>query len=480
MPQEGLTNNPGTDELMVESLKRGAKAVGAAPELRHRPCRADPPRVRDGARIRCRHRHASRLRHLAGASGLRARVRADRDNTNGAAASRSGMRPSSRPWTCRSRRNGRKRLADAGVAVTVLPATDLFLMGRERDYNVRRGLVDANLFVECGCNCSLSSNNIMNPFTPFGNGSLIRMTNLHANTLQIGHAERIAECFEMITTRSAKLMNLKDYGIKVGNPADVTVLEATSPRQAVAEIARADRRVQARQAHGDAAPDRTASPHLATSTSHMATRTLRVAMEGVTGRLGTNQHLIRSVLAIRNEGGLPLRGTATVSCPSRFSSAAIRTSCRRSPPRTAAWSGRPTALRRSRTRRSTSTSMSRRRAGGSSAHCRRSRPASTSIWRSRSPARSQEAMTIVRAAQAAGVKAAAVQDKVYLPGFQKLRKVRDSGFFGRILSARLDAAGGCSTAISIRCSARAGTTARRMAAGWCSTCIRTGATCWRA
>src|SRR6476660_8339340 len=40
----------------------------------------------------------------------------------------------------------------------------------------------------------------------------------------------------------------------------------------------------------------------------MATRTLRVAMEGVAGRLGANQHLIRSVLAIRNEGGLALRG----------------------------------------------------------------------------------------------------------------------------------------------------------------------------
>ena len=39
----------------------------------------------------------------------------------------------------------------------------------------------------------------------------------------------------------------------------------------------------------------------------MATRTLRIAMEGVTGRLGTNQHLIRSVLAIRKEGGLLLR-----------------------------------------------------------------------------------------------------------------------------------------------------------------------------
>src|SRR3954468_6480839 len=39
----------------------------------------------------------------------------------------------------------------------------------------------------------------------------------------------------------------------------------------------------------------------------MAARTLRIAMDGVTGRLGTNQHLIRSVLAIRQEGGLPLR-----------------------------------------------------------------------------------------------------------------------------------------------------------------------------
>src|SRR5882757_3039323 len=40
----------------------------------------------------------------------------------------------------------------------------------------------------------------------------------------------------------------------------------------------------------------------------MATKNIRIAMDGVTGRLGTNQHLIRSVLAIRQEGGLPLKG----------------------------------------------------------------------------------------------------------------------------------------------------------------------------
>jgi cytosine/creatinine deaminase len=235
MPQEGLTNNPGTDELMVESLKRGAKVVGAAPSYD-----TDP-----GAQIRRVFEMAREFdvdidMHLdSGHSpdhldAVLVCELADKYNWGGRVAIGHATKlstmdvPRQKEWA--------RRLADSGVAVTVLPATDLFLMGRERDYNVRRGLVDANLFVECGCNCTLSSNNILNPFTPFGNGSLIRMTNLHANTLQVGDAARIAECFEMVTTRSARLMNKTDYGIAVGNPADVVVIDASSPRQAVAEL----------------------------------------------------------------------------------------------------------------------------------------------------------------------------------------------------------------------------------------------------
>jgi cytosine deaminase len=235
MPQEGLTNNPGTEELMMEGLKRGAKVVGAAPSYDTDPS-AQIRRVFEMAREfevdidmhldsghSPDHLDAVLVCELADKYKWGGRV------AIGHATKLSTMDvPKQKEWA--------RRLADAGVAVTILPATDLFLMGRERDYNVRRGLVDANLFVECGCNCTLSSNNIMNPFTPFGNGSLIRMTNLHANTLQVGDAERIAECFEMVTTRSAKLMNKADYGIAVGNPADVVVIDAASPKQAVAEL----------------------------------------------------------------------------------------------------------------------------------------------------------------------------------------------------------------------------------------------------
>ena len=48
--------------------------------------------------------------------------------------------------------------------------------------------------------------------------------------------EQIAECFSMLTERSAKLLNLKDYGLKVGNPGDVVIINAESPLQAISEV----------------------------------------------------------------------------------------------------------------------------------------------------------------------------------------------------------------------------------------------------
>ncbi len=118
-----------------------------------------------------------------------------------------------------------RRLADAGVAVTVLPTTDMFLMGRNRDHGVPRGVADANLLCGHGVNCSLSSNNILNPATPYGDCSLIRMANLYANVLQLDRPAELHECFRMLTDRSAQVLNLKDYGFAVGHPADVVIVK---------------------------------------------------------------------------------------------------------------------------------------------------------------------------------------------------------------------------------------------------------------
>jgi cytosine deaminase len=130
-----------------------------------------------------------------------------------------------------------RRLADAGVAVTVLPATDLFLMGRDQTYDVRRGIVDVNAYDRLGVTCSIANNNILNPFTPFGDCSLIRMANLQANTLQVSSDDDLRACFEMVSTDAARILKLGDYGLSVGNPADFAVLDATSEAEAVAVVA---------------------------------------------------------------------------------------------------------------------------------------------------------------------------------------------------------------------------------------------------
>jgi cytosine deaminase len=130
-----------------------------------------------------------------------------------------------------------RRLADAGVAVTVLPATDLFLMGRACDHNVPRGVTHAHKLAEHGVTCSLATNNVLNPFTPFGDCSLVRMANLYANIAQVGSTQELAACFELVTTQPAKLMNLHDYGVAIGNPADLIVLDCSDAAQAIAELA---------------------------------------------------------------------------------------------------------------------------------------------------------------------------------------------------------------------------------------------------
>jgi cytosine deaminase len=97
--------------------------------------------------------------------------------------------------------------------------------------------VPAHRLLHAGVNCSISTNNVLNPFTPYGDGSLIRQANLYANVCQVSRPADLAECLAMITTRSAKLLRLEDYGIAVGKPADLVVLDCATPDAAIAEVA---------------------------------------------------------------------------------------------------------------------------------------------------------------------------------------------------------------------------------------------------
>src|SRR5919197_4216454 len=236
-PQEGLLNNPGTDELMVAALERGCRVVGAAPYTD-----SDPHGQIDRVFAMAREFDVDIDMHLDfGATADNMDVdhvcrRTEEHRYGGRVAIGHVTKAVSLPISAFELMA--KRLANAGVAVTVLPSPDLSLMGRDhtRDHNVPRGIVPAHKLISHGVNCSLSSNNVLNPFTPFGDCSLIRMANLYANIAQVGRRDDIRACFEMITARSARLMRRDDYGVEVGKSADLVVLDCQDRESAVAEV----------------------------------------------------------------------------------------------------------------------------------------------------------------------------------------------------------------------------------------------------
>src|SRR6516225_9875335 len=236
-PQEGLLNNPGTDELMVKALKRGCAVVGAAPYTDSDP-HGQIDRVFEMARefdvdIDMHVDFGPTADNMTFDHVCR---RADEYKYGGRVAI--GHVTQATSLSLAGFEAMAKRLAGAGVALTVLPSTDLYLMGRHHshDHNVTRGVVPAHKLLRHGVNCSLSSNNVLNPFTPYGDCSQMRMANLYANICQVGKQADMRECFAMVTQRPARLMRLTDYGLAVGKSADLVVLDSTSPEMAVAEL----------------------------------------------------------------------------------------------------------------------------------------------------------------------------------------------------------------------------------------------------
>jgi predicted dehydrogenase len=167
----------------------------------------------------------------------------------------------------------------------------------------------------------------------------------------------------------------------------------------------------------------------------MAERRIGIIMHGVTGRMGYNQHLVRSILAIRDHGGLALsNGDRLVVDPiivgrdrGKIEALAKRHNIPRwgtdldaalaNPDDTIFFDAGTTLMR--------SGLLERAFAAGKHVYCEK--PTSDDL---------EVAVNLAKTARASGLKHGVVQDKLFLPGLLKLKMLRDSGFFGDILSVR--------------------------------------------
>jgi predicted dehydrogenase len=169
----------------------------------------------------------------------------------------------------------------------------------------------------------------------------------------------------------------------------------------------------------------------------MPTERLGIIMHGVTGRMGLNQHLIRSIMAIRNEGGVQLsdgrrvlpdpilvgRNAEKIEALARAHQLS-RTTTRldealANPNDTVFFDAGSTQMRPA--------LLAQAIRAGKHIYCEK--PIATTL---------AEAVDIARVAGQAGIKHGVVQDKLFLPGLRKLDMLRRAGFFGRILSVRIE------------------------------------------
>lgn len=169
----------------------------------------------------------------------------------------------------------------------------------------------------------------------------------------------------------------------------------------------------------------------------MAIQRLGIIMHGVTGRMGMNQHLIRSIVAIRNQGGVTLsNGDKVMPDPILIGRNAEKIEALARSQKIERWgtdldkalaNKDDTVFFDAGTTQMRPALLAKALRAGKHVYCEK--PIATTL---------AEAMQIAETAQKSGLKHGAVQDKLFLPGLRKLDMLRRSGFFGRMLSLRLE------------------------------------------
>ncbi|MDO0893701.1 amidohydrolase family protein [Enterococcus sp. B1E4] len=234
-PQEGIFKAPRTDKMMIEAMEKGADVVGGIP-YNDAPANEHIDLIFEIAKrfdkdIDLHQDFADEaddtsivyLCEKTIAEGYQGRV------SVGHLTALHAMEPDQLAEVI-------DLMVKAQINVMPLPATDLHLGARNDAYNVRRAVTPIRKLRDAGVNICLGSNNIRNAFTPYGNGDLIQIAMLAVPVAHLGGTDDLPTVLPMITTNTAKALNIKDYGIAVGNRADLILLDTQKKADVLIDI----------------------------------------------------------------------------------------------------------------------------------------------------------------------------------------------------------------------------------------------------
>jgi cytosine deaminase len=230
--QEGVLNLPGEEALLREALRLGADLVGGCPYTDTDPLGQIEVIFRLAREFGVdadfhadffdepEHLHVRAIVEHARAAGWQGRVAV------GHVTELAALPPGEQEKLAAA-------LAEAGVSVIVLPATDLYLMGRKDERNVRRGLAPVRRLLRAGVTVAASTNNVRNAFTPVGNAHLPLMGYLLAVGAHMGTPRDLQDVFRALTEHPARILRLPDYGLAPGARADLVLWDTPHAEEIV-------------------------------------------------------------------------------------------------------------------------------------------------------------------------------------------------------------------------------------------------------
>lgn len=234
-PQDGIYSRAQNDNLLEESLKRGADAVGGIPhyELTREDGVRSIHRIFDLAEqydrlidVHCDEvdDDQSRFVEVIVAEAIK------RGGGERVAASHTTAFGSYNDSYAYKLIGFIKR---TNINFIANPLINITLQGRMDTYPKRRGLTRIKELWQNGVNVSLGQDDIHDPWYIFGTGSMIGVAHMAVHAAQMTGLKEINACFDMVTHHGARSLNLSDYGIKVGNPANLAVLGVDDPFNAI-------------------------------------------------------------------------------------------------------------------------------------------------------------------------------------------------------------------------------------------------------
>ena len=126
-----------------------------------------------------------------------------------------------------------EKVREADITVISNTPVNLIIQGRKDGHPMRRGIARVKQLLEAGVNVSCGQDDLMNMFYPFGKMDMLEVTNFVAHAAHLSSPTQISAAFDMPRYAAARALRLEGYGIQVGNPANLVLIDAKSPLDAL-------------------------------------------------------------------------------------------------------------------------------------------------------------------------------------------------------------------------------------------------------